>query len=83
MSDHEPKATERAMKRRRDGDRRVARAALHQHGPYAAARLRVQAGAWREETRARLARGRDADAPAQTAARLDRAAGLIERGEVA
>ena len=80
-TDHQRADTRRARRRSDQQDRRIARAALHAHGPtYAAARLGVQAEDARStaETLREHGRRAGADALDQQAARLDRAARIVE-----
>ena len=82
MSDHAVASSERSARRRSDADMRVARAAVHQHGRYASARLGVQARAALDRAAQRMALGLPGDADVQRAERLNRARMLIESGEV-
>ena len=61
---------------------RVARAAVHQHGRYASARLGVQARRVLDQAAQRAEWGLPTDALVQRAERLNRARLLIESGEV-
>ena len=83
--DHAQQDTERAARRKAKGDRRVARSALHRargDATAAAARLRIQADDDREKAARDRAAGRPFDAVRQRGERRERAALLIDRGEV-
>ena len=83
--DHAQQDTERAARRQAKGDRRVARSALHRargDATTAAARLRIQADDDRERAARDRAAGRPFDAIRQRGERRERAALLLDRGEV-
>ena len=85
LVDHAEADTERAARRRAKADRRIARSALHRAGgnaEAAAARLRIQADDDRERADIEERRGKPADALRQRAERRERAALLLDRGEV-
>ena len=83
--DHAQQDTEKAARRQAKGDRRVARSALHRargDATAAAGRLRIQADDDRERAARDRAAGRPFDAVRQRGERRERAALLIDRGEI-